>query len=51
MTRFLASILGLFWFIASATDTSAQAPLQNVILGHSGGAGSLGNLRRIIERD
>ena len=51
MTRFLASILGLFWFIASATDTGAQAPLQNVILGHSGGAGSLGNLRRIIERD
>ena len=51
MTRLLASILGLFWFIASATDTGAQAPLQNVILGHSGGAGSLGNLRRIIERD
>jgi len=30
---------------------TAQAPLQNVILGHSGGAGSLNNLRRILERD
>ena len=29
----------------------AQAPLSNVILGHSGGAGSLDILRRITERD
>jgi len=29
----------------------AQAPLNNVILGHSGGAGSLNVLRRIVERD
>lgn len=29
----------------------AQAPLDNIILGHSGGAGSLNVLRRIIERD
>lgn len=32
-------------------QTSAQTPLNNVILGHSGGAGSLNNLRRILERD
>lgn len=29
----------------------AQTPLTNVILGHSGGTGSLGYLRKIIERD
>ena len=29
----------------------AQTPLNNVILGHSGGAGSLNILRRILERD
>lgn len=51
MRRFLESIVVLFCFIAAAPGAIAQAPLQNVILGHSGGAGSLGNLRRIIERD
>lgn len=51
MKRFLESIVGLFCIIAAAPGAVAQAPLQNVILGHSGGAGSLGNLRRIIERD
>jgi len=51
MNRFLASIVGLFCFVAAASSAIAQAPLQNVILGHSGGAGSLGNLRRILERD
>jgi NitT/TauT family transport system substrate-binding protein len=43
--------LGLFLWLASPSDLMAQAPLNSVILGHSGGAGSLDILRRITERD
>src|SRR5215217_1829760 len=51
MKRVLAGVTGLFWIIAASSFACAQAPLNNVILGHSGGVGSLGNLRKIIERD
>ncbi len=51
MRRFLAGVSGLLWVISAASLATAQTSLNNVILGHSGGAGSLGNLRRIIERD
>ena len=51
MKRVLVLSLGLFLWIASPSGLMAQAPLNNVILGHSGGAGSLNILRRIIERD
>ena len=51
MRQVFAVVSGLLSFISLSSLTTAQAPLQNVILGHSGGAGSLGNLRRIIERD
>ena len=51
MKRVLALSLGLFLWIASPSGLMAQAPLNNVILGHSGGAGSLNILRRIMERD
>jgi NitT/TauT family transport system substrate-binding protein len=51
MKRNFAAIIGLFCALTVAPLATAQAPLNNVILGHSGGAGSLGNLRRIIERD
>ena len=51
MKRFPILCLGLFLWIALPCGLMAQAPLSNVILGHSGGAGSLDILRRIIERD
>ena len=51
MRRFLACVTGLLAVIAAVSLAPAQTSLNNVILGHSGGAGSLGNLRRIIERD
>src|SRR2546428_13397155 len=51
MKRVLALSFGLFLWMASPSGLMAQAPLNNVILGHSGGAGSLKILRRIIERD
>ena len=51
MRRFLACVTGLLAVIAAVSLAPAQSSLNNVILGHSGGAGSLGNLRRIIERD
>jgi hypothetical protein len=50
MKRIFPSIVGLFCIIAAGSRTSAQAPLNSVILGYSG-AGSTGTLRRIIERD
>ena len=37
--------------IAVPSLLTAQSPQSNVVLGHSGGAGSLNILRRIIERD
>ena len=51
MKRVFALCLGLFLWIALPSGLMAQAPLSNVILGHSGGAGSLNILRRIVERD
>ncbi len=51
MKRVLALCLGLFLWMASPSRLMAQAPLNNVILGHSGGTGSLDILRRIIERN
>jgi NitT/TauT family transport system substrate-binding protein len=51
MKRVLALSLGLSLWIALPSDLRAQAPLNNIILGHSGGAGSLNILRRIMERD
>src|SRR5262245_64298485 len=51
MKRFPTLCLGLFLWIALPCGLMAQTPLSNVILGHSGGAGSLDILRRIIERD
>jgi len=51
MKRVLASIYILLSIVAVPILVNAQAPLTNVILGHSGGAGSLNILRRIIERE
>jgi ABC-type nitrate/sulfonate/bicarbonate transport system substrate-binding protein len=51
MKRVLALSFGLFLSIAAPSVITAQTALSNVMLGHSGGAGSLSNLRRIIERD
>jgi ABC-type nitrate/sulfonate/bicarbonate transport system substrate-binding protein len=51
MKRVLALCLGSFLWMGWPPGLMAQAPLSNVILGHSGGAGSLDILRRIIERD
>ncbi len=51
MKNALASFVGLTALVLMPHAAGAQAPLHNVILGHSGGAGSLNNLRRIIERD
>ena len=51
MQRVLALSLGLYLWIALPSRLVAQMPLNNVILGHSGGAGSLNILRRLLERD
>ena len=51
MKQFVAGVIGFLWVIAASSLATAQTPLTNVILGHSGGAGSLNNLRRIIERE
>ena len=51
MRQFVAGVIGFLWVIAASSLATAQTPLTNVILGHSGGAGSLNNLRRIIERE
>ncbi|MGZ8533092.1 MAG: hypothetical protein ACXW6J_21280 [Candidatus Binatia bacterium] len=51
MRRFLAGVSGLLSVISAASLATAQTSFNYVILGHSGGAGSLGNLRRIIKRD
>lgn len=44
-------VLVLGTWLSLAALAHAQAPLSNVLLGHSGGTGSLGYLRKIIERD
>jgi NitT/TauT family transport system substrate-binding protein len=51
MKKILAFTGGFLWLIAAPFLLTAQSPLNNVILGHSGGAGSLNVLRRIVERD
>ena len=51
MKKVLAFTLAISSLIVAPALVIAQAPLHNVILGHSGGAGSLNNLRRILERD
>src|SRR5438105_6765831 len=51
MKRVLARFYLLLLLILLPVSVTAQTPLNNVILGHSGVAGSLNILRRIIERD
>jgi NitT/TauT family transport system substrate-binding protein len=51
MKRVLALVCFALLSVAAPIVVCAQAPLTNVVLGHSGGAGSLNNLRRVIERD
>jgi NitT/TauT family transport system substrate-binding protein len=51
MKSLLANTGALWLLIAVPSLLTAQAPLNNVLLGHSGGAGSLNILRRINERD
>ena len=51
MSTVLAFTLAISSLIVAPALFTAQAQLNNVILGHSGGAGSLNNLRRILERD
>src|SRR5258706_5708555 len=51
MKRVLALVCVALLSVAAPIVVNAQTPLTNVILGHSGGAGSLNNLRRIVERD
>ncbi|HEY7218493.1 MAG TPA: ABC transporter substrate-binding protein [Candidatus Binatia bacterium] len=50
MKRILA-VCSIMTAIAAPSLLTAQTPLINVVLGHSGGAGSLNILRRIMERD
>jgi NitT/TauT family transport system substrate-binding protein len=51
MKTVLALIGGFLSFIAAPSLVGSQTTLTNVILGHSGGAGSLNTLRRIMDRD
>ena len=51
MKTVLALIGGFLSFIAAPSLVRSQTTLTNVILGHSGGAGSLNTLRRITDRD
>jgi len=51
MKTVLALIGGFLSFIAAPSLVESQTTLTNVILGHSGGAGSLNTLRRIMDRD
>lgn len=51
MMTALVLTFGLLTFAVTPFPAHGQTQLQNVILGHSGGTGSLGYLRRIIERD
>ena len=51
MKRVLTSIYALLAIVTAPLLVNAQGTLTNVVLGHSGGAGSLNILRRIIERD
>ncbi|HEY3166489.1 MAG TPA: hypothetical protein VGK57_04615, partial [Candidatus Binatia bacterium] len=51
MKKVFVFVSGFLLLIAAPSLVTAQAPLNNVILGHSGGAGSLNILRRFVERD
>jgi ABC-type nitrate/sulfonate/bicarbonate transport system substrate-binding protein len=51
MKTVLALIGGLLSVISAPSLVGSQTTLTNVILGHSGGAGSLNTLRRITDRD
>src|SRR6266513_1257140 len=51
MKKILALSFGLLLWIAGPRIVIAQAQLTNIILGHSGGAGLVSDLRRIIERE
>ena len=51
MKGIITLLLGVSLCIVAPCVATAQAQLTNLILGHSGGVGSLANLRRIIERD
>jgi NitT/TauT family transport system substrate-binding protein len=51
MKTILAFTFALLSLAASLHSADAQPALSNVVLGHSGGAGSLGNLRRILAHD
>src|SRR5437870_13729256 len=50
MKKILALSFGLLLWIAGPRIVVAQPQLTNIILGHSGGAGLVSDLRRIIER-
>src|SRR5437016_5627677 len=51
MKKILALSFGLLLWIAGPRIVVAQPQLTNLILGHSGGAGLVSDLRRVIERD
>jgi ABC-type nitrate/sulfonate/bicarbonate transport system substrate-binding protein len=51
MKKFLALFFGLLLWITAPHLVFGQAHLTNIILGHSGGAGLVSDLRRVIERD
>ena len=51
MKKILALFCGSLLWIAEPRMFTAQAQLTNIILGHSGGAGLVSDLRRVIERD
>src|SRR5437773_4178242 len=51
MKNILALSFGLLLWIAGPRIVVAQPQLTNIILGHSGGAGLVSDLRRIIERE
>jgi NitT/TauT family transport system substrate-binding protein len=51
MKQTLALFFGLLLWIAAPRIVIAQAQLTNLILGHSGGAGLVSDLRRVMERD
>jgi ABC-type nitrate/sulfonate/bicarbonate transport system substrate-binding protein len=51
MKKILALFSGLVLCIAAPRIVSAQYQAATIILGHSGGAGLVSDLRRVIERD
>src|SRR5439155_20695892 len=51
MKKILALSFGLLLWIAGPRIVVAQPQLTNIILGHSGGAGLVSDLRRLGERE